>query len=80
VTVTQGKTTTLRNVIVARDSILGLFSSTPTYRVAIPLADITKVEQRVDAMPRWASIALKVYGAVAVGLMMVLFVTAIQLR
>src|SRR4051812_27810171 len=54
VTMTQGKAMTLRNTVVARDSILGLLASTSVYRIAIPLGDVTKIEQRVDTLPQWA--------------------------
>src|SRR3954471_1268437 len=64
VTMTQGKTMTLREAIVDRDSIVGLFSSVPSYRVAIALSDAAKIEQQIDTTPRWARMAFKTYRGV----------------
>src|ERR1700730_13346029 len=58
VTMTDGATITLRDVVVSSDSIVGFYADAPTMREAVARTDVMKIELRVDTTPRWARFSL----------------------
>lgn len=67
VTKSDGKVIFLSDSFITSDSIIGLLSAIPYRRTAIPLADVTKIQRRVDTTPRGVRIAEKIYlGAVVI--------------
>jgi hypothetical protein len=73
VTKSDGKVIFLGDSFITSDSIVGFLAAIPYRRTAIALADVTKIQRRIDTTPKGVRIAEKVYlGVVGVAVTAVL--------
>ncbi|HMH26115.1 MAG TPA: hypothetical protein VK542_05945 [Gemmatimonadaceae bacterium] len=78
VTKSDGKVIFLSDSFITSDSIIGLLSAIPHRRTAIALADVKKIQKRVDNTPRGVRIAGKIYLGVVGVAEAALIVTALM--